>query len=87
MGEGVNAQALGLAGGLLWGASVLVLGLGAIWVSDWAVFVDWLGQFYLGYEPTIIGSIIGGVWGFLDLFIGLFVFAWLYNYFSDNPLF
>lgn len=81
MAGDLDARALALAGGVTWSAVVLLAGIGAMFVPGWQSMVNWLGQFYLGYAPTVTGSAIGAVWGFLDFFIGLYVFAWLYNYF------
>jgi len=33
----------------------------------------------VGYSATIVGILIGAVWGFIDAFIGGVVLAWLYN--------
>lgn len=80
----VDEKALALAGGLTWSFCVFAAGIGAIFIPGWATAVAWMGQFYVGYAPTVTGSAIGAVWGFLDLFIGLYVFAYLYNYFRDR---
>lgn len=78
----LNAKSLGLAGGVLWGAWMFIFtyismftGYGSMWA---ALMVD----VYPGYEVTFIGSIIGLVYGFLDGFIGLYIFGWLYNAFN-----
>lgn len=87
MADGIDAEALAMSGGLTWSLGVLVLGLGSMAVPSWQVAVDWLGQFYIGYTSTVVGSLSGAVIGFLDVFIGLYVFASLYNYFRENPVF
>jgi len=73
--------ALGLACGILWGLSILAMGLLAYFFSYGEVFVSTLGTLYVGYESTIIGSILGGIIGFVDAFITGVVLAWLYNLF------
>ncbi len=85
MTDGVDAKALALAGGISWSLFVLLAGLGSMVIPPWETAVNWLGQFYIGYAPTVTGSVVGGVWAFVDIFIGLYVFGWLYNYFRDNP--
>jgi len=40
-----------------------------------------MASVYLGYTPTVLGSIIGGIWGFVDAGIGGLLLAWLYNKF------
>jgi hypothetical protein len=75
----LKPSAFGLAAGILWGLAVLVTGLMAALFGYGKMFVDVVGSFYIGYQPTMTGSLIGGVWGFFDALIGGFIFALLYN--------
>jgi hypothetical protein len=69
---------LGLAFGILWAASVFILGLTAM--GDWGSgIVAGLGTLYIGYGPSFVGAIIGAVWAFVDGLVGGFILAWLYN--------
>ena len=78
----LNAKAFGLACGILWGAWALLLGLSAP-VCPWAMnIVNWLSTVYVGYKAGITGSIIGGIWAFVDGGLAGFLVAWLYNKFS-----
>jgi hypothetical protein len=74
----LSVKGLALALGVTWGAGVLVLGLmGAV---GWGrAVVDVLGSLYLGFRPTLVGSVIGGVWAFVDGAIAGVIVAWLYN--------
>lgn len=74
----LDAKRLGLAGGIVWGAAVLLLGFIAIagYGNAWVIL---LSDIYLGYKATLLGAIIGGIYGFIDGFIGCYVLAWLYN--------
>lgn len=77
----LKPKALGLAAGLLWGGGCFFAGLTAIF--GWGDrFVEVMGDIYLGYSPGIIGALIGGIWGFIDAFIGGFLLALLYNFFA-----
>jgi hypothetical protein len=68
----------------MWSASVFFLGIIA-WLFGWGTdMVHLFGSFYIGYTPTLLGSIIGMVWGFADCFIGGVVIAWLYNLFAGK---
>lgn len=78
----LSPVALGLAFGVTWGVSVLIMGLVAYYLTIGTGFVVAMGTLYVGYEASIIGSLIGGVIGFVDAFIGGLVIAWLYNLFS-----
>ncbi|MFH1412304.1 MAG: bacteriophage holin [Candidatus Omnitrophota bacterium] len=79
----LDAKALGLSMGIVWGGALIVLGVIAmIRPSYCADFVAALGSKYIGYNSTPVGSLIGGIWGFLDAGIGGVLIAWLYNKFS-----
>ncbi|MBR9693363.1 hypothetical protein GOV07_05580 [Candidatus Woesearchaeota archaeon] len=77
-----NAKALGLAGGTLWGAIMLV-GTTAAVLFDYGngFFNVWMAL-YPGYAITWLGVVLGAVYGFIDGFIGGWVVAWLYNKFG-----
>jgi hypothetical protein len=77
----LSPAALGLALAVVWGSAVLIVGLLAHYFSYGKAFVTSMGIMYIGYEPSIVGSIIGGVMGFIDAFIGGALIAWLYNLF------
>ena len=76
---------LGLALGLLWGISLLCLA----WIGSCCpyghAFVQLFGSVYIGYTPTLMGGLIGLVWGFIDFFIFGCLIAWLYNCFLGHP--
>lgn len=76
---GLNVKAFSLACGITWGLGVFLLGLIATFTGKWAGAVDLIANFYIGFTPTIVGSIIGLVWGFFDALIGGAVIAYLYN--------
>ncbi|MFQ5847652.1 MAG: bacteriophage holin [Candidatus Methylomirabilales bacterium] len=81
MKQALSMKGLSLALGLSWGGGVFLLGLaGSI---GWGrPMVDVLGSVYLGFRPDLGGSLIGGVWAFVDGALGGIVIAWLYNRFS-----
>ena len=71
---------LGLSIGCFWGLSMIVSGWAAIF--GWANrFVDVMASIYIGYEPTFIGAIVGGIWGFADGFLAGIIVAFFYNLF------
>lgn len=81
-GSKLNPVALGLSLGVLWGVSLFLLGLIAYFYTYGHPFVSAVGTLYLGYEPTLIGSVLGGIIGFFDAFITGLLIAWLYNQFN-----
>ena len=42
-----------------------------------------LGQFFIGYKVTFVGSIIGLLYGFVTGFISGYVFASIYNWIAN----
>jgi hypothetical protein len=74
----LKVVAFGLAFGILWGLGILILGILAIFGYG-LTWVAVLSSVYIGYGATILGSLVGAFWGFVDAFIGGAVFAWLYN--------
>lgn len=75
----LDPRACGLAFGILWAGCILLMGLAAL-AGSWAQpFVGLFSKLYVGYSASVAGILIGTVWGFLDAFIGGWVFAWLYN--------
>ena len=70
---------LGVALGLTSAVIVFVLGIMAGLFGWGVVAVQVLSSLYIGYEPSFVGSIAGGVWAFVDgFFVGVMI-AWLYN--------
>ena len=73
-----SPNALGVAIGALWATYVLFCGITAMF--GWGVaLVDALSSLYIGYGPSILGAIIGAVWGFFDGYIAGVAIAWIYN--------
>ena len=74
----IDVKALTIALGSSWGFMVLVTGWAAM--LGFAVrFVELMGTVYIGYEATLMGSLIGAAWGFLDGAIGGLIIALVYN--------
>ena len=78
----LSPLAFGLSLGVVWGVSVFIMGLVAQYLSYGTEFVSAMGVVYIGYEPSIVGSVIGGLFGFIDALVGGALIAWLYNVFS-----
>ncbi|MFC1576199.1 bacteriophage holin [Candidatus Omnitrophota bacterium] len=75
----LDVKAFGIACGIVWGLAMLSLGLLNTFTA-WGEGVEKaMATLYIGYTSTVLGSIIGGVWGFFDAGVGGAVVAWLYN--------
>ncbi|MCB1118145.1 MAG: bacteriophage holin [Chlamydiia bacterium] len=67
-----------LALGIVWGAASLLAGWCA--ALGWGeLYVRVMSSIYIGYEPTFLGGIIGGIWGFFDGAIFGLAIAFVYN--------
>ena len=71
--------ALGL--GVFWAIVLFCTGIIAMYTGYASGFVSAIGSLYIYYKATWMGSILGAVFGFIDLLIGGFIIAWLYNFF------
>lgn len=78
----LNPKNLGLAAGALWGASMFVLTVVSILTGYGVMWLELMTSIYPGYTISWPGSIVGLIYGFLDGFVGLYVFGWLYNKFN-----
>jgi hypothetical protein len=77
----LNAALHGIVTGLLFGLGIFV-------ATNWLVLkggpvvgphLALLGQFFIGYRVTFLGSLIGFAYGFALGFVIGFSIAWLYN--------
>ena len=73
---------------------ILALSLAVVWALS-LTFLAWVcagfgyglpmvqlfGSVYLGYDASFVGGLIGFVWGFIDLFIGVWLVVFVYRFF------
>jgi len=77
----LSVMGLALGFGITWGLWTLIAG----WVAmfGWNIdFVAVMHSSYLGYEPSFVGAIIGGIWAFVHAGITGGVIAFFYNRFK-----
>ena len=70
----------GLAGGILWGAIMLLMTLIASSNGFGTAFLELFVSIYPGFTITFGGAVLGLIYGFIDMFVGLYIFVWLYNW-------
>ena len=81
-----NIGALSLTTGLLWGGSILAVGLADLaWPGYGREFLELVSSIYPGYQAisTIGQVVVGTLYGIVDGAIGGAVFGWLYNWLSQ----
>ena len=67
-----------IAIGVIWAAYRLFSGITAMF--GWGLaLVDAISSFYIGYGPSVLGAIIGALWGLVDAYIAGVVIALPYN--------
>lgn len=75
----LNPLNLGLSGGIIWGITMFICTILAVYTGYSANFLANLTDIYPGYTVTLVGSIIGLIYGFIDAFVAFFLLAWIYN--------
>lgn len=75
----LSVCSLGVAMGVTYGLSLLIMGLLATFCQWGNAVVELLSTMYIGYGATVVGSVIGALWGLVDGFIFGAVIAWIYN--------
>lgn len=75
----IDAVKFGVAFGIVYGVTFFMYGAVAA-LFGWGVeFAALIGDFYLGFGPTLPGALIGAVWGFAIGFVFFALAAWIYN--------
>ena len=77
----LNAKAMALSIGILWGASVFLATAWLLITGSAGETLGRLSAFYIGYSVSWVGAFVGLVYGFIDGLIGGFLLVLLYNAF------
>ncbi|MBZ0157370.1 MAG: bacteriophage holin [Alphaproteobacteria bacterium] len=76
----LNPLALGASLGSIWGATLFLTTLLSSFTGYGRLFLETMAvSLYPGYTISPLGSVIGMLYGFADLFIVGSVTGWLYN--------
>lgn len=75
----IDTLTVALAVGLGMALYVFVMGIVSMVSGRGRGIVGLLSEWYIGFSPTILGSLIGAAWGFADGFLGGLLIAWIYN--------
>lgn len=76
----LDVKRFALAGGIVCGLVVFLITLISVGTGGYAA--EWLRvleSVYPGYHVSVVGSVVGLLYGFVDGFVGMGVFAWVYN--------
>lgn len=80
----LGVAAFGFALGLTCAIFVFLLGLSASLLGWGVELAVALSSVFVGFGPTIVGTIAGAVWAFVDGLVAGIMIAWLYNRFRRN---
>ena len=81
----LSIKGLALASGILWGGSILLVGVAnLIWPSYGVAYLDLARAIYPGYGSSagFGGVIVGTLYGVADGAVAGAILAWLYNILS-----
>ena len=76
----LNVKALSLSLGVVCAICVFFLGITAMYGWGDALVVA-LNSFYLGYNASLVGAMIGAIWAFVDGVIVGILIGYFYKYF------
>ncbi len=74
-----NTRRFAIAGGIVWAACLFVTTIMGVYTGYGVAFLNGIGSIYPGYSISLGGSVVGLVYGFFDVFIGVYIFAWVYK--------
>jgi len=75
----LKATSLGIAGGIVWGVLLFIVTLLWVVLSREGMTLGKLSLIYPGYSVSVIGAVVGLIWGFISAFILLYITATIYN--------
>jgi hypothetical protein len=81
----LNAKAFALSAGIIWGVAVFLVTTISLLRGGHGDTLSRLGQIYIGYSFSFVGSIVGLIWGFVTMFVAAWIFVVLYNAFLGKP--
>ncbi len=76
----IHAAKFGIAFGTVYALTFFLYGTMAALFGWGTEFAKFIGDFYLGFGPTLPGALIGAVWGFAVGFVFFYLAARIYNY-------
>ena len=74
-----DAKRAVLTGGIVWGVMVFLMTLMSLYFGYGTAFLKGVASIYPGYNVSLGGSVVGLVYGFLDVYIGVYTVVWVYK--------
>jgi hypothetical protein len=76
---GKKVQKAALAGGIVWGGCMFLTTLAALYFGYGVAFLSLMASIYPGYHISFMGSFVGLIYGFLDVYVGIYIIMWVYK--------
>lgn len=77
----LHVLGFGVACGIVWALSLFITAILAQMNGYGSGFISGLSSVYVGYAPTLMGAVMGAIWGFFDMLIAGIILAVIYNIF------
>lgn len=75
-----ETKRVAITGGIIWAAALFITTLVSVFTGGYGkAFLDSIASIYPGYSISVVGSIIALIYGFLDVFVGVYIFMWVYQ--------
>lgn len=74
-----NTKRIAITGGIIWAVLLFLTTLAGVYFGYATAFLNIIAAIYPGYSVSLMGSVVGLVYGFLDIFIGVYLFTWVYK--------
>lgn len=74
-----DTKRVALTGGIIWAAILFITTIISTYTGYAQSFLNGIAGIYPGYSISIAGSVAGLIYGFFDVFIGVYIFVWLYK--------
>jgi hypothetical protein len=71
-----------LTGGLIWALTMFFMTIISVGTGYAKAFLDVMASIYPGYNVSFSGSVVGLIYGFLDVYVGVYIVLWVYKVFS-----
>lgn len=73
-----------LTGGLIWGFAMFFSTVWSVRTGYGRAFLKTLESIYPGYTVSASGSVVGLVWGFVEVYLAVQIALWVYRQLSPR---
>lgn len=72
-------QRVAATGGIVWGLTMFLTTVLSVYTGYAQPFLNAMASIYPGYTISMEGSVIGMVYGFFDVFLCIYIIAYVYD--------